>query len=177
MNCVWEMLGYLCGKRFGSKIAWANRNEGASYSESRGFEFQITDRLHWNISMAFLETSKKTHQQATNNLLLLPVHLRICNNSESSNYSNCMLEECRLISQTYQPTDLQTNRQTTNQPTNRPTVRPTKQPTNQQPTNQPTNRRNKHNTWCDQKLWWMLLLSAIQRKGRDLQYGKRRVEP
>jgi len=31
-------------------------------------------------------------------------------------------------------------------------------------------------TRCDQKLWWMLLPSAIQRKGRDLQYGKRRVE-
>jgi len=98
--------------------------------------------------MAFLETSKKTHQQATNNLLLLPVHLRICNNSESSNYSNCMLEECRLISQTYQPTDLQTNRQT-NQPTNEPTYKQTdKQPTNQptdrpsdQPNNQPTNNQ------------------------------------
>ena len=30
---------------------------------------------------------------------------------------------------------------------------------------------------CDQKLWWMLLPSAIQWKGRDLQYGKRRVRP
>jgi len=32
-------------------------------------------------------------------------------------------------------------------------------------------------TRCDQKLRWMLLPSAIQRKGRNLQYGKRRVEP
>jgi len=30
---------------------------------------------------------------------------------------------------------------------------------------------------CDQRVRWMLLPSAIQRKGRDLQYGKRRVEP
>ena len=30
---------------------------------------------------------------------------------------------------------------------------------------------------CDQKVRWMLLPNAIQRKGRDLQYGKRRVEP
>jgi len=29
---------------------------------------------------------------------------------------------------------------------------------------------------CDKKLRWMLLPSAIQRKGRDLHYGKRRVE-
>ena len=30
---------------------------------------------------------------------------------------------------------------------------------------------------CDQKLRWMLLLSAIQRKRRDLQHGKRCIEP
>ena len=32
-------------------------------------------------------------------------------------------------------------------------------------------------TRCEQKVRWMLLPSAIQQKGRDLQYGKRRVEP
>jgi len=32
-------------------------------------------------------------------------------------------------------------------------------------------------TRYDQKLWWMLLPSAIQQKGRDLQYGKWHFEP
>jgi len=35
----------------------------------------------------------------------------------------------------------------------------------------------KRETRWDQKVRGILLLSAIQRKGRDLQYGKRRVEP
>jgi len=30
---------------------------------------------------------------------------------------------------------------------------------------------------CDQKVWLMVLPNAIQWKGRDLQYGKRHVEP
>jgi len=32
-------------------------------------------------------------------------------------------------------------------------------------------------TGCDKKPLWMLLPSAIQRKVRHLQYGKRNVEP